>query len=61
LPEHSIAPGAHDPVQPPETQLWLQVIAAPHVPVSPHVWTPLFEHSVDPGAQTPVQAPDAHA
>jgi hypothetical protein len=61
LPEHCIAPGVHDPVHPPETQLWLQVTAVPKVPVSPHVWTPLPEHCVPPGAHTPVQAPMAHA
>ena len=61
LPEHCTAPGEHEPVQPPVTQLWLQVTGVPHVPLSPQVWTPEPEHCVPPGAHTPVQAPIAHA
>jgi hypothetical protein len=61
LPEHCRAPGEHEPVQPPETQLWLQLTAEPQAPVSSQVWTPLPEHCVRFGPHTPVHAPIAHA
>jgi hypothetical protein len=45
LPEHSMAPGTHSPVQAPATQAWLvHGIVVRHVPVAPHVCTPPPEH-----------------
>lgn len=54
--------GTHTPVQAPPTHAEAaQGDAVPQVPLTEHVWTPLFEHWVAPGAQEPVQVPPTHA
>jgi hypothetical protein len=62
LPLHCVCPGAHDPVQPPVTQVWLlHATAVLHDPSLPQVWTPLPEHWVVAGTQVPVHPPLTHA
>jgi hypothetical protein len=62
LPEHFVVPGTQTPPQAPLTHVFVQALAAPHVPVELHVSTPLVNpaspaapHWVLPGAQTPWQ------
>ncbi|MGH7733103.1 MAG: hypothetical protein ACREOE_05210, partial [Gemmatimonadales bacterium] len=61
VPEHSVCPGAQDPVHTPEMHVWLlQATGAPHWPAEEQVWTPLPEHCTAPGVHTPEQTPDWH-
>jgi hypothetical protein len=58
LPLHWVVPGAHTPVQAPETQAWLaQAAGSLHVALTSHVWTPLPEHCTAPGVQEPWHPP----
>jgi hypothetical protein len=60
LPEHSVSPETHTPVQTPATHVELaHAVGAAHMPSAPHVSTPLPEHWSAPGVQDPVHAPAA--
>jgi hypothetical protein len=57
-PEQVVWPGAHTPLQAPETHVWfVHAEALLQVPFDWHVSTPLAEQVVCPGAHTPMHAP----